>query len=63
MNVAEVAGYLFVSRAHVKQLVERGYLTRASNGSGQYLVDDTSVEKFGARRELAVNLRATFISG
>jgi excisionase family DNA binding protein len=60
MNVEEVARYLFVSRTHVKQLIERGDLTGASNDSGQYLVDDASVEQYRARRELAA--RAYFDS-
>jgi excisionase family DNA binding protein len=53
VNVEEVARYLFVSRTHVKLLIERGDLTGAFNDSGQYLIDDASIERYRARRGIA----------
>ncbi|HEV3422985.1 MAG TPA: hypothetical protein VG105_04210 [Paraburkholderia sp.] len=47
MNIEEVARYLFVSRVHVKRLLERGDLSGALDEDGQYLVDDASA---GCRR-------------
>jgi excisionase family DNA binding protein len=53
MNIREVAKYLFVSRVHVERLIERGVLTGALDESGQYVVDDASVERYCAQRERA----------
>ncbi len=53
MTVEEMARYLFVSQTHVQRLIERGDLSGASNDSGLFIVDDASVERFRARRELA----------
>jgi orotate phosphoribosyltransferase-like protein len=53
MNVEEVARVLFVSRTHVRVLVERGDLTGAVNDDGDFVVDDGSVERYRARLELA----------
>jgi len=53
MNIKEAARYLFVSRTHVKRLIEDGYLTGASDDNGQYIVDDASIELYRARQELA----------
>ena len=53
MTVEEMARYLFVSQTHVQRLIERGDLSGASNDSGLFIVDDASVERYHARRELA----------
>ena len=53
MNVMEVARYLFVSRPHVRVLVERGALTGTPAESGDYEIDEASVEKYAVDRKHA----------
>ena len=53
MNVMEVARYLFVSRPHVRVLVERGALTGTPTESGDYEIDEASVEKYAVDRKRA----------
>jgi predicted site-specific integrase-resolvase len=53
MNVMEAAMYLFVSRPHVRVLVERGALTGTPTESGDYEIDEVSVEKYAADRKRA----------
>ncbi len=53
MNVMEAAKYLFVSRPHVRVLVERGALTGTPTENGDYEIDDASVAKYAADRKLA----------
>lgn len=53
MNVKEAARYLFVSRPHVRRLLERGDLTGTPVENGDYVIDDASVEKYAARKKLA----------
>ena len=53
MNVMEAAKYLFVSRPHVRVLVERGALTGTPTENGDYEIDDASVEKYAADRKRA----------
>jgi hypothetical protein len=48
MNVMEAAKYLFISRPHVRVLVERGALTGTP-----IEIDDASVEKYAADRKRA----------
>ncbi|MGF6727748.1 excisionase family DNA binding protein [Paraburkholderia sp. GAS41] len=53
MNVMEAAKYLFVSRPHVRVLVERGALTGTPTKNGDYEIDDASVENYAAARKRA----------
>ncbi|TCF97598.1 hypothetical protein BZM26_30420 [Paraburkholderia strydomiana] len=48
MTVAEAAKFLFVSRAHVRRLLENGTLRGAMGHDGQYIVDDGSVRTYRA---------------
>ncbi|SIN99482.1 hypothetical protein SAMN05444165_0427 [Paraburkholderia phenazinium] len=53
MNVMEAARFLFVSRPHVRVLLERGALTGAPTENSDYEIDDASVAKYAADRRLA----------
>ena len=53
MNVMEAAKYLFVSRPHVRVLVERGALTGTPIENGDYEIDDASVQKYAAAKKRA----------
>jgi len=53
MNVMEAAMYLFVSRPHVRVLVERGALTGTPTENGDYEIDDASVQKYAAAKKRA----------
>lgn len=53
MNISETAKYLFVSRPHVRQLLERGKITGTPTENGDYAIDDASVEKYAAERKRA----------
>jgi excisionase family DNA binding protein len=53
MNVGEAANYLFVSRLHVRRLVERGVLASTVNPAGNYDIDAASVEKYAEHRKVA----------
>lgn len=53
MNIEETATCLFVSHAHVRQLLERGELTGTPGENGDYLIDEASVEKYVAERKHA----------
>ena len=53
MNIAEAAKYLFVSRPHVRELVERGVLAGTPTENGDFVIEDASVEKYAAARKLA----------
>ena len=53
MNIAEAAKYLFVSRPHVRKLVERGVLAGTPIENGDYVIDDASVEKYAADKKRA----------
>ncbi|WP_408481714.1 helix-turn-helix domain-containing protein [Paraburkholderia graminis] len=49
MTIAEAARFLFVSRSHVRRLLENGDLHGALGDDGEYIVDDGSVMRY--RRE------------
>lgn len=51
MNIDEAAKYLFVSRAHVKRLLERRDITGTHGAQGGYLIDEASVEKYAKKIE------------
>ena len=53
LNIAEAAKYLFVSRPHVRLLLERGKITGTRSENGDYVIDDASVEKYAADRKRA----------
>jgi excisionase family DNA binding protein len=53
MNIAEAAKYLFVSRPHVRLLLERGKITGIPTENGDYAIDDASVEKYKSDRKRA----------
>lgn len=53
MNIEEAAKYLFVSRPHVRRLLERGDLTGTPIENEDYAIDDASVEKYVVRQKLA----------
>jgi excisionase family DNA binding protein len=53
MNINEAAKYLFVSRPHVRQLLERGKITGTPSENGDYVIDDASVVKYAADRKRA----------
>lgn len=53
MNIMEAARYLFVSHPHARVLVERGVLTGTPTESGDYEIDETSLEKYAADRRRA----------
>ena len=50
MTIAEVARLLFVSRSHVRHLLESGHLQGALGHDGEYMVDEGSVRRY--RQEL-----------
>ncbi|MDR7008800.1 hypothetical protein J2W46_005729 [Paraburkholderia strydomiana] len=50
MTIAEVARFLFVSRAHVRHRLASGHLHGALGHDGEYIVDERSVMR--SRREL-----------
>ncbi|MDR6202148.1 helix-turn-helix domain-containing protein [Paraburkholderia graminis] len=50
MTIAEVARLLFVSRSHVRHLLESGHLHGALGHDGEYIVDEGSVKRY--RQEL-----------
>ncbi|MFM0615011.1 hypothetical protein PQR37_13230 [Paraburkholderia nemoris] len=52
MNVKEAAKYLFVSQPHVRRLLERGDITGVPIANGGYIVQDTSVKNYAARKKL-----------
>ncbi|CAE6710927.1 hypothetical protein [Paraburkholderia nemoris] len=49
MTINEVATFLFVSRSHVRQLLENGVLLGARGDNGEYIVDDGSVRTYGEK--------------
>lgn len=53
MNVEEVARVLFVSRSHVRRLLERGDITGTPVGDEDYVIDKASVEKYDADKKRA----------
>lgn len=53
MNIDEAAKYLFVSRAHVKRLLERRDITATQDTQGGYVIDAESVEKYAKQLESA----------
>jgi len=53
MNINQAASFLFVSVPHVKRLLERGDITGQPNEQGDYVIGDTSVEKYKAERKRA----------
>jgi len=53
MNIAEAAKYLFVSRPHVREFVERGVLAGTPTENGDYVIEDAPVEKYAAARKRA----------
>ncbi|MFM0390962.1 hypothetical protein [Paraburkholderia phytofirmans] len=55
MTIAEVAKFLFVSRSHVRHLLECGHLHGALGHDGEYIVDEGSVMRY--RRELDERVR------
>lgn len=56
MNIAEAAKYLFVSRPHVRLLLERGKIAGTPTDDGDYAIDEASVEKYAADRKLAAKV-------
>ncbi|MDD1790160.1 hypothetical protein [Burkholderia gladioli] len=50
MTIDEVSKFLFVSRSHVRRLLENGDLRGALGHDGEYIVDDGSVTAY--RQEL-----------
>ncbi|PRY05929.1 helix-turn-helix domain-containing protein [Paraburkholderia sp. BL25I1N1] len=46
MTIAEVADFLFVSRSHVRRLLESGDLLGARGDDGEYIVDEESVRTY-----------------
>ncbi|WP_408468003.1 helix-turn-helix domain-containing protein [Paraburkholderia sp. RL17-380-BIE-A] len=55
MTIAEVARFLFVSRSHVRHLLQSGHLHGAPGHDGEYIVDEGSVMRY--RRELDERVR------
>ncbi|MGY6122173.1 hypothetical protein ACW9YQ_17720 (plasmid) [Paraburkholderia strydomiana] len=53
MTIAEVARYLFVSRAYVPRLLRRGDLRGSVGGGGEVVADDESVRLYQAMQEAA----------
>jgi hypothetical protein len=47
MTIDEVAKFLFVSRLHVRRLLENGTLCGALGDDGEYIVDEGSVRTYG----------------
>jgi len=58
MTIAEVARFLFVSRSHVRHLLENGDVRGALDPDGEYVVDDGSVVRY--QRELDERVRRYF---
>jgi len=50
MTINEVAKFLFVSRPHVRRLLEKGKVLGALGDDGEYIVDEGSVRR--CRQEL-----------
>jgi hypothetical protein len=55
MTINEAAKVLFVSRSHVRNLLENGDLQGVLGHDGEYIVDDGSVMRY--RRELDERVR------
>ena len=53
MNIAEAAKYLFVNQPHVRKLVKRGVLAATPVESGDYEIDEASVESYAAAKKRA----------
>lgn len=53
MNVKEAAEQLFVSRAHVRRLLERGQITGTATEQGDYTIDGASVQRYANERSRA----------
>ncbi|MFL9955479.1 excisionase family DNA-binding protein [Paraburkholderia nemoris] len=51
LTISEAANLLFVSRAHVLKLVERGVLTRVEVLGGESPVNKDDVERYKAARD------------
>lgn len=49
MDINEAAKRLFVSRPHVRRLLERGDITGTLTDHGGYLIDDASVENYAKK--------------
>ena len=58
MTLDEVAKFLFVSRSHVRQLLENGVLLGAMGDDGEYIFDDGSVRTY--REKLDESARRYF---
>lgn len=46
MTIPEVADFLFVSRSHVRRLLESGALLGKRGSDGEYIVDEESVRTY-----------------
>jgi hypothetical protein len=53
MTVEEVVGVLFVSRTHVRVLIERGVITATPIENEDCNIDKASVEKYAAEKKRA----------
>jgi hypothetical protein len=53
MNIKQAAAYLFVSRIHVRELLDHGGLVGTPTANGDYEIDVASVEQYAARRKHA----------
>jgi hypothetical protein len=55
MTIEEAAKFLFVSRAHIRHLLELGELVEVTprNSSGQVDIDTTSIQAYQAKRKAA----------
>jgi excisionase family DNA binding protein len=59
MNIDATAKYLFVSRSHVRRLVERGAITGTPIENEDYIIDKASVEKYAAEKKRAARSGST----
>jgi hypothetical protein len=53
VNIKQAAAYLFVSRHHVRELLEHGALIGTPAANGDYEINDASVEQYATRQKLA----------
>lgn len=53
MTIDEVARFLFVSRAHVLRLLQRGVLQGSVGKDGETVIDEKSARTYKAERDAA----------
>ena len=54
MDINEAAKYLFVSRPHVRRLLERGDIAGALTDQGSYVIDNASVKNYAEKLDRAI---------